>query len=280
VDSLRESGRPFRLFSRTSYTDGCEVIDFERAETYQDCLKFLDVVVLLVSQSSPATYQAYPDLEIERNVLAYARFLRVLDASSVKHVIYISSGGTIYGRQQHALIDELHPIEPTGYYGCAKSMIESLIKTNSKISGRQYTILRPSNPVGAYQLVRSGVGVVAAAIKAALNGGAFEIWGDGQVIRDYFDVRDLVDAIFRVIDLSVTSDVFNVSSGLGLRVLDVVDLVSAVSGRDIDVKLMPGRTVDVPENVLSSAKLAHQLRWNPQYSIEQTIEYMLNCSRN
>jgi UDP-glucose 4-epimerase len=277
IEELDARGLPYRQFSRTAAKPGCQVIDFERPDTYAHELASLKTVVLLISQSSPATFLAHPDAEVEHNVLAYSRFFRAIETSGVKHVVYLSSGGTVYGAtKEQSPLGETHQLEPTSYYGCAKVMIEALVRTSCLVQGRTYTILRPANPVGTHQLVRNGVGVVAAAIRSLRTGIPFVVWGDGGVVRDYFDVRDLCEALIRIVTPDAgTNQIYNVSSGVGRSILEVLDQVSGIAGVTVKTQRYPARSIDVPVNVLSSRKIREHLGWQATTSFDSTIAHML-----
>lgn len=277
VEKLDAIEMPYRQFSRSSVTSNCQVIDFARPETYVSELASLHTVILLISQSSPATFLAHPDAEVEHNVLAYSRFFRALEGTNVRHVVYLSSGGTVYGPvNTDDPIEEGHVLQPSNYYGCAKVMIEALVHTSCIVQGRSYTILRPANPVGRYQLVRNGVGVVAAAVRSLRTGIPFVVWGDGGVVRDYFDVRDLCDAIRIIIsEEKGKNQIFNVSSGVGTTIAGLLDQVSELAGAPVKTQRYPARSVDIPTNVLSSKKIGDCYGWRATTSLRNTILHML-----
>src|SRR5688572_3250796 len=123
VDHLTAQGVPFRAFSRrpVSGLDGdTAVIDFEDSASYAGQLEGLTSVVLLVSASVPGTYPADLPSEVAKNVLPYARFFKAIEGTAIRRVVYLSSGGTVYGLPQSELIEEGHPRKPVSPYGCAK----------------------------------------------------------------------------------------------------------------------------------------------------------------
>lgn len=251
VEHLRLAGIPHRALSRAATPD----FDLGKPETYRDQFDGLTSVVLLVSATFPGTVDLAG--EVEQNVLPHARFLAALRDTSVKRLVYLSSGGTIYGNTEVRLIPETHPLRPVSPYGCGKLMIENLIQTASVGAGWTYAILRPANPVGRFQSTLRRQGIVASALKHCLAGTPIEIWGDGSIVRDYFDVRHLVEAVLAVIDTNATaSAIANVGSGHGMSINDVLALVEATVGRPIARNYVTHRSIDTPFNVLDGDHLS------------------------
>lgn len=250
VDHLRRFGIPHRALSRASSPG----FDFADATTYRGQLEGLSSVVLLVSATFPGT----ADLagEVEQNVLPHARFLAALRESGVRRVVYLSSGGTIYGNTDVRLIPESHPLRPVSPYGCGKLMIENLIQTAASSADWTYAILRPANPVGRFQSIFRRQGIVASALKHCLAGTPIEIWGDGSIVRDYFDVQHLVDAILDMTDNKADSnEIVNVGSGHGMSINEVLTLVEETVGRPIARNYVHNRSIDTPFNVLDGSHL-------------------------
>ena len=232
------------------------LMDFENPASYVAELHDLTSAALLISASTPGTFVDDLSSEIRMNVLPYSLFLKAINGTSISRVLYFSSGGTVYGPAQVPLIDEEHPTVPISPYGCGKLMIESMIKTLSAEADWSYTILRPTNPIGPFQNAKKGQGLIAAAVNACLFGREIEIWGDGSSVRDYFDVRGLCRAAGAALSSPQAEDqVFNVSSGRGLSVNDVLNLVEMTIGSKIKRNYSFARPVDVGVNILDNKKI-------------------------
>ncbi len=267
VDDVRVFGGPKTRANRP----GVIAIDIEKPSTYREELASLRVLVLLVSQSTPTRLESTPVMEIEENLLPHARLLELIERSDVRHVVYLSSGGTVYGLQGPEPIDEDHPTVPRSYYGLGKLLIEKTLAAGLARMGRSLTILRPSNPVGAFQEL-GPVGFVSRAVAAAIGGAPLEIWGDGSVVRDYFAVADLCEAIaLSIFAEAAQGQVFNVSSGVGRSVSQVIAEVSAILSRPIATRFGGARPSDVPVNVLSPLRIRHLLGWQATTSFEEIV---------
>ena len=205
--------------------------------------------------------------------------LRMLHAiaahNPATHFVFLSSGGTVYGHSGEKPVAEDAPLRPVSAYGFSKVMSEKAIDLMASTAGLRATILRPSNPVGAWQ---SGErqGLVGAILNAAAAGTPFQRIGAGETVRDYFDVRDLCEAILAVLDqpdLSV-GQTFNVGSGEGLTINQILAKTAEVTGRWVEVVNVPARTFDVERIVLDTQAIRQALCWQARISLETTIRNM------
>ena len=115
--------------------------------------------------------------------------------SGVKRIVFVSSGGTIYGPSAQIPISETAPTDPITAYGVGKLAIEKYLALYEHLFGLDYRILRVANPFGPFQIPLKNQGVIAALISRALKNEPIEIWGDGSVVRDYIYVDDVVAAL-------------------------------------------------------------------------------------
>lgn len=264
-------------FSHRSRTGGFVPIDFEDPGTYGHLLAGFTTAVLLVAQSNPGTSSDGSEPSIRKNVLPYARFVDVAAASGLRHVVYVSSGGTVYGSQRDRTpICEDHPTSPAGAYGATKLMTEATLRSLLGSAGIALTVLRPSNPVGAAQRF-AATGFVARAVHASVSGAEIDVWGDGSAVRDYFDVSDLADAILRALHTDSPFRLYNVGSGVGTSIEEVLALVRDIGDREIRRRYLPARPFDVPVNVLSSDRIARDLGWTVGRDLRRIVSELLEA---
>ncbi|MBM2711148.1 NAD-dependent epimerase/dehydratase family protein [Mesorhizobium caraganae] len=276
VDHFNQKNIPFRGFVRRAafaQTANMTLIDFDDPATYRDHLKELSAVVLLVSASVPATFANDLVSEVSRNVVPHIKFLQSIRGTSIEHVVYLSSGGTIYGVPRQSSITEEHPTLPISTYGCGKLMIESAIKTLSAGAGWNYSILRASNPIGKYQSPEKGQGLVAAAVRAAFLGAPIDIWGDGKALRDYIDVRDLCAAIDIVLRPQERKrQIYNVGLGRSVSVNEIVDLCSYACGKPIFRNYIPEKSFLVRDVELNCDAITRDTGWKAKFDISDAIQ--------
>jgi UDP-glucose 4-epimerase len=183
--------------------------------------------------------------------------------AGVRKVVFVSSGGTVYGRPQYVPIDEAHPTDPISSYGIAKLAIEKYLHLFHTLHGLDYAILRPSNPFGERQRVQASQGAVAVFLGKVLKGEPVDIWGDGSVVRDYIYIGDLIAALLAAQRYTGAMRIFNVGSGAGLSLNQLLDGIAQVTGRKAERRYLDARAFDVPANVLAVDRARQELGWTP-----------------
>jgi UDP-glucose 4-epimerase len=209
--------------------------------------------------------------------------LNLMVAKGVRKIVFISSGGTVYGPPTYLPIDEKHPTEPQVSYGIPKLMIEKYLLMYQHLHGIKANILRVTNPYGERQRVETAQGAVGVFLNRALQGQPIDIWGDGSVTRDYIHVSDVAEAFAKAAAYDGPESVFNISSGTGTSLNELVGQLEKVLGKEIRRNYLPGRSFDVPVRVLCNQRARRGLDWNPAISLEEglqrTVAWMKQASR-
>lgn len=240
-------------------------------------LKDAHTVIHLIHTTVPGSSMSRPGFDLQSNVVALTGWLSRLAETSVKRVIYVSSGGTVYGVAKTLPIPEQHELNPICAYGITKLACEKFVAMYSKLSGVDYRILRPANAYGELQPSDRGQGVMAVIAARIAKGEALEIWGSGRALRDYIHVCDVANAIVAAVDYEGNERIFNVSTGLGKSVIDLVEQFKKRVPNLPPVKHLPERGFDVPDNVLDNSLLCRELGWKPQVSLEEGVDRMLQA---
>jgi len=274
VDRLLADGHFVRVLDRSpaSHSKGEFIqIDFNDVMSLSEALIGIDVVIHLVSTSVPSTSNKDPVSDVNGNLVNTIRLLEVMRDSGVHKIIYFSSGGTVYGHPQKSPMDELHPTNPVCSYGIVKLAIEKYLNMYAVLYGFTSIILRPSNPYGPGQRRMGVQGFIGTCINMAVNDLTLTIWGDGSVIRDYVHVEDVAEATLLALH-SKQSDTFNISSGEGYSLNQIVELVEKFTQKKLDIVYKDKRDFDIPEMVLENRKAAQHIGWTPVIDIENGIE--------
>jgi UDP-glucose 4-epimerase len=137
--------------------------------------------------------------------------------------------------------------------------------------GIKVNILRVSNPYGNRQRVETAQGAVAVFLSRAIQGQPIEIWGDGSVSRDYLYVGDVADAFAKAVNYDGINSVFNISSGQGTTLNELIALIEKALGTSVLRNYRPGRTFDVPVSVLDNTLARAEMGWSPTISLEEGI---------
>lgn len=246
--------------------------DFNNEVDISKALKGKDFVVHLVSSTVPATSNLNTFYDVESNLISSMHLFEKCVEYKIKRLIFISSGGTVYGNPVKLPINEKHPTDPTSSYGIIKLTIEKYLYFYKILKGLNYKILRFANPFGERQNPFLTQGLIAHLLYKIKNGESLEIWGDGKVIRDYFYIKDGARSIFKAINDNSSNSIYNISSGKGLSINQILDRFRKVLKLDFDVKYMPGRKFDVKSNVLDNKLAAKYLKWEPEYSFNEGLK--------
>ena len=245
--------------------------DFSDADQLKAAVDGMDYVFHLVSSTIPDTSNSDLQYDISSNVLSTLMLLEVVKYSSVKKLIFISSGGTVYGIPKTIPISELHETNPICGYGIHKLAIEKYLYLYHYNHGLDYCILRLSNPYGEAQISDRSQGVIGKFVYKVIMREKLEIWGDGNVVRDYIYIDDVIDALLLTIRYEGKEKVLNVSSGKGHSLRDIVTLMENEAETPLEVTFTSSRHVDVPLNVLDNSLIKSELKWKPSVDMKSGI---------
>jgi UDP-glucose 4-epimerase len=271
--------QPYRKFRQPEVVEWIEG-DFTSAHDVRAAVDGMDAVMHLVSTTLPKNSNDDPIYDVQSNIVSTLHLLDAMVACAVRKLVFISSGGTVYGTPLYSPVDEKHPTEPLVSYGITKLAIEKYLQIYRRLHGLQSVTLRVANPYGERQRVETAQGAVGVFLYRALQDMPIEIWGDGCVTRDYIYVGDVARAFVAALDYNGPHAIFNICSGTGTSLNALLDMLEAVLRRPIVRSYLPGRAFDVPNNVLSN-QLAHaELGWQPTTDIvsgvERTARWMQN----
>lgn len=227
--------------------------DFARTDL-SAALAETETVYHLISTTCPANSNRDVAMEMEENLIATIRFLDACVAADVKKVVFLSSGGTVYGKHHTGICREQEEAFPITSYGVQKLAIEKMLYLYHEMHGLDYRIVRLSNPYGPYQRPDGVQGVVTTFTWRAIQGLPILVYGDGSVVRDYIYIDDAVEGILRIAKRDSGHRLYNLGRGEGRSVRDVIAAIGEVLGKEPEVTYLPGRPVDVPVNVLDISR--------------------------
>lgn len=248
--------------------------DFFNPEDVQRSLQDQQVLFHLLSTTVPQTSVEDPARDVETNVVGTLRLLDAVRKTSIKKIIFPSSGGTVYGIPREIPIKEDHPTNPTSSYGIGKLIIEKYLNMYWTLYGLDYCVLRIANAYGERQRPTATQGVIPVFLERGLRNQEITVWGDGTVMRDYIHVSDISEAFIKALTYSGEMKVFNIGSGQGHSVNDVIHVIERVIGWPLKVKYMGGRPFDVPISVLDITRAKNYLNWAPRISLFEGIARM------
>lgn len=279
VDRLLSEGHRVRVFDKyderyrkplagVEYLSG----DFGNRGLLADALAGIDVVFHLISTTLPKTSNDDPAFDVSSNLVETLFLLEQCVAKKVGKVLFVSSGGAVYGAIGELPVAEDAQTEPLCSYGITKLATEKYLKLFRHLHKLEYVVVRPSNPFGERQNPGGIQGAVTVFLGKAAKREPIEIWGDGEVVRDYLYVGDLADGIYQAGIRTLPSSIYNLGSGKGLSLNQVVELVRKVTGEPLQVLYRDQRAFDVPRVCLDITRAQRELGWQPLTSVEDGMK--------
>jgi UDP-glucose 4-epimerase len=205
-----------------------------------------DHVFHFLSTTTPASAQGDPLLDLRTNVDQSVELMQLCVEAGVGRLFFASTGGAIYGAQGRYEYREDDRPQPVSPYAIGKLAIEHYLRYFDVVHGLHSTALRISNPYGPRQPPHRRQGLIPIALQQVILDAPITRFGDGGMVRDYLYVRDLIEMILRMVPTAPRSDVYNLGSGVGHTVTEVLEAVRRATGVDFAIieKEVPATFVD------------------------------------
>jgi UDP-glucose 4-epimerase len=281
VDHLLAAGHEVRVFDRSPerFREPLKQVEyclgrFDDTFLVAEALDGIDVVCHLISTTVPGTSNLDPVSDVQSNLVSTLQLLEQMRKKDLRRILFLSSGGTVYGNPETSPISEEHPLNPISSYGVVKVAIEKYLYMYQQLYGFKPIVLRPSNPYGSRQGHAGVQGLIGTLLAKMLVGEVFEIWGDGSIIRDYIHVNDLARLCVTVLK-DETCGVFNVGSGEGYSIHEIIALIRKMANEELQITYREGRSFDVKEVVLDISRAGAQFGWEPEISLADGISDQL-----
>ncbi len=282
IQALLETGRDVLVIGRkeknrvnlpggVAYLQG----DVSDAEFIENALEGVGEIIDLAYSSVPKTSFEDPLNDILSNLPSSVALFNAATHFPIKKIIYVSSGGTVYGEPLFLPITEDHPTNPISPYGITKLALEKYAKMYFRIKGLPIVSVRPSNPYGEMQIGFVGQGFVATAMASVLMQKEIRIFGENGTVRDYIYVGDLARAIVAALEYGSPGECYNVGTSIGRSNLEVIEEIAVLAKKNAiepRISFMPHRPFDVSANILDAEKLHSVSGWHPLMGFREGIE--------
>jgi len=239
-----------------------------------------EAVIHCVSTTTPKSSNESPEFDIQSNVIGTLYLLDICVKHKVGKVVFMSSGGTVYGNIGNLeVVNEAHSVRPMCSYGVSKLAIEHYLDVYRHLRGLEYVALRLSNPYGERQSPLRALGALTVFLHRTLKRQNVEVWGDGSVTRDFIYVGDVANAVY-LATVNPISGIFNVGSGSGLSLRQILAHIADVISIEPAVLWQASRSFDVPRIVLDASKLRDATNWKCVTSIRDGISITADWLRS
>lgn len=224
----------------------------------------------------PSTAQRNPAADVKTNLGGTVALFQALSSAPSIPLVFISSGGTVYGHPECLPIPEKHPLHPINVYGTGKVSAERFAELFWLMHKIDVRIARLSNPFGERQNLSKMQGAASVFATKILAGETISIWGDGEVVRDYIHIDDAATGIAAIMHHQFgdrpSVPVYNIGSGEGLSLNSLIRIISDAAAQSAKVEYLPARSFDVSANVLDISKIISEIGWRPRYSTAEGLQ--------
>ncbi|HEU23963.1 MAG TPA: SDR family NAD(P)-dependent oxidoreductase [Mesoaciditoga lauensis] len=230
-----------------------------------------EYVIHTAAQISVSKSVREPLYDAQVNIIGIINLLDLSVKYKIRKFVFSSSGGVMYGENPkiYPTPESVCP-DPISPYGIAKLASERYLKFYSKEFGLRFTSLRYGNVYGPRQNPDGEAGVIAIFAKKMLKNEPVKINGDGEYIRDYVYVKDVVDANLKSLSAG-DGEVLNIGTGTGKSVNDVFRVLRERIGYKLDPIYGPPRSGDLRKSILDNSRAKEILKWEPMYDFERGI---------
>ncbi len=250
-------------------------VDWPNTDNLGEALYDIDTVLHFAWTTNPASSMQNIESDATQNIVSSIKLAEACVSRRVTRLIFMSSGGTVYGNVAESLIDESHSTDPLCAYGVSKLAVEKYLQIYNEKYNLETLSLRISNPYGIHQLMGSKVGVIANFLRNLHSQNPVTLFGDGGTVRDYLHIDDLSNAILAAVEIqNPYAKTFNVSYGTGYSLQNIVEIIQSVTGKEVLINKQPERRFDVRHIVLSNSRFRNATEWRPQIEIAEGIELM------
>ena len=280
VSKLLATGRKVTVLDRRTdalpeYPKGADYVagDFGQCEMIRKLLCGHEEVIHLAYASVPKTSFENPFSDLLENLPPTLQLFAEVAASGRK-LVFVSSGGTVYGEADKLPIREDHPTKPISPYGVTKLTLESYAHLYAVTHGLKFICVRPANAFGPGQKPFTGQGFIANAMTSMMQGQPVTVFGQRGTVRDYLYVSDLAAGIVSALEKGSFFYFYNLGSGVGRSNMDVIETILPLMkglADEVHIEHLPERPFDVRANILDSGKLRKDTGWRPKMAFDEGL---------
>jgi UDP-glucose 4-epimerase len=238
-----------------------------------------DAIMHLAAQMDVRKSVEHPGFDAEVNVVGTLNLLEAARRAGVKKVVFSSTGGAIYGEQDHFPATESHAQRPVSPYGCSKAAVELYLGFYKAQYGLDYVCLRYANVYGPRQNPHGEAGVVAIFCQKLLARADCTIYGDGGQTRDFVYVGDVARANLLALESSLSAEAINIGTAIETDVNTLYGHLARAAGTDKAAVHAPGKPGEQRRSCIDPGKAARALKWQPSVPLAQGLKQTLEWFR-
>lgn len=263
---------PFNPFNNITMVAG----NFFNRIDLAEVLTETDFLFHLISSTNPAASNSDPFIDIDTNVRSSIELFELCVEKKVGKVIFLSSGGTVYGDVDDEAINELAAPAPRSPYGIGKLTIEHYLRYFKFTHDLNYIIYRVANPYGPGQNILGKQGVVPIFMNKFITKQPITIYGEGTMTRDFIFIDDLIEMIAVSYAKSARFNEYNIGSGNGKTVKEIVEAIETCAGYTVQKEHVPTPATYIEKSVLDISRFVSEYSIKPSTTLEDGIKKTWN----
>jgi len=245
--------------------------DIRDSKTVMNALKGVDFIFHLAAQISVSRSMREPSFDASVNIIGFLNLLELMIKFGIKKLVYVSTGGAIYGEPKEIPVPETAIEKPISAYGLSKLVGERYLEWFHKTYGISYSIIRPANIYGPRQDPMGEAGVISIFLGNFLDKKPVVIFGDGYDTRDYIYVKDVTNICIKAMHTNLNTT-FNVGTGIQTNLLELVNIIEKVTEMKTIRTFESPRPGDVKHISLDCTKAKNRLEWEPKVVLEKGLK--------
>lgn len=246
-------------------------VDGLDADAMADCARECDTVIWFIHDRT-----AEPGV----NTAAFREFITKLGGSAVRKIVFISSGGAVYGEPLLLPVEETQVRTPLDAYGTEKKTMEDVL-FNLEGTSMQTAIVRPANIYGDQSLTGRSKGIVGSCLQCLMRDEVLSVFHNGETVRDYIHVDDVAEAVVQAVFTEIPHVVWNVGSETGYNTTEVINALESFYGRArLKTKYIPVRGDFIRNSILSTELIRSQSSWRMEKQPMEGFRELAEKARN
>lgn len=213
----------------------------------------IDIVFHCICTINPGNSETKYLQGYEKDFIQTVKLIEIIKRKKIK-LVFLSSGGTVYGKQEIMPISEECITMPINHYGNLKVCIENTIRIFNQLDGTNMKIARIANPYGPGQDYGKGVGFIDAVLKCGMGNQTLKVWGEGNVIRDYIYISDACEMLYEIAVYSGKTEIFNIGTGEGKSQKDIINIAKKWFPQ-LKIEYLEARNIDASKNILNNRRI-------------------------
>lgn len=255
--------------------------NFVEDKSFLSILKDIDIVYHLIGTTLPSDDIDKIVDEAVENIIPTLRLLSDMVMAGVDKIIFISSGGTVYGERKGHICKETDKLKPQCTYAVQKQVIEDYLDFFDRCTDLKCFVARLANPYGIGQDIHRKQGVIPIFVHNIIAGLPITVVGNGTDKRDYIDMSDVVAALVKLGSYSGNERTFNIGSGKSYSILEIIRIIECLSQKKfVQINYIPERRFDVTDVSLNIDMTKKELNWWPKKELKIGIEEIIEIYKS